>query len=65
LKRRNDVWSCCCLRQYNVVRAGTDRDRSDKDCGYKETHISSAGLETVPLYHSGIVLVDKNGAAGV
>ena len=23
--------------------------------------ISSAGLETVPLYHSGIVLVDKNG----
>jgi len=38
LKRRNDVWSCCCLRQYNVVRAGTDRDRSDKDCDYKATH---------------------------
>ena len=27
----------CALEQI-VMRAGTDRDRSDKDCDYKATH---------------------------
>jgi hypothetical protein len=45
----------------HVVRAGTDRDRSNKDYDYKATHDFLRRFGNRPTDHSGIVLVDKNG----
>jgi hypothetical protein len=66
LKRRNDVWSCCSLRQYNiVVRAGTDHRRSDKDCDFKATHDFLRQFGKVSPAHSGTALADQERAGAL